>query len=116
MLSFWQIFGQTLKKRFSRKVATMIDSLSFDLSVFIPKLSDCRQVKLSDGILDYFANLKSFCRTCMVSAALYDFSLSSLKLCLKALTCYLRMSRSSPISIASFFFLTTFYATCQVLQ
>ena len=51
------------------------------LPVFISKLSECKQVESSADFLADFANFKSFCSTWMVLAPLYDFTLSSLKLC-----------------------------------
>ena len=59
LLSFWNIFGQTLKKKVfpGRSWATGTDILTCDLSVFISKLSYCNQVELSAIFMVVFADL-----------------------------------------------------------
>ena len=96
--------------------ATRTDSLDCDLSVFISKLSGCKQIEFSTAILSDFDNFKYFCTTGMVLASLYAFELSSFKKCCNALSYSTSMSYSSPIFITSPFCLLEIDATCQVLQ
>ena len=51
------------------------DALSCDFSVFISKLSECKQVEFSAAVLAAFVNLKSFFSSWMVSAYFPDFYL-----------------------------------------
>ena len=51
MLSVWQIFGRNMKKNVSQNWSTRTDSLPCNLTVFISKLSECKQVELSAAFL-----------------------------------------------------------------
>ena len=74
---------------------------SCNLTMFISKLSECKQAELYADFIADFANVKSFCSTWMVLAPFYAFSLSLLKLCYNALSFSISMSWSSLISIKS---------------
>ena len=77
------------------------DSFFCDLSVFISKLSECKQVEFSAAVLATFVHLKYSCGTWMISESSSSFTLSSLKLCYNSLSFSISMSHSSPIFIKS---------------